>query len=631
METGFRLGRWTVRPQRGRIDSRDKAIHISPKSMSVLECLARAKGEVVSRNDILDAVWPGADITDDVLTHSVMELRRAFGDSPKDPRVIETIPKVGLRLMLEVSELDELDDRLGRRRASGRNLALVGLLAAVVIIGIFVWSSIGDQGVPPDVGDNAAESSIAVLPFVDLSAEQDQGYLASGLTDEITDRLSQLEGLLVFGPQLAFLFTSTEANQRDDLPQYSAEYLLDGSVRKSGERLRMSVRLVEARNGLQIWSHTFDRPYADLFAVQDEIAAAVAWALRIELGVGDPSWLAGRTSNVAAFEHVMRGNHALDFTPEGIDTALAHYRTAVELDPDYAIGWLRVATVYSILTTFGDRSQADRYHALSNQAMARAQALAPDSPLVLLSAAGRAQQEHNWIAARRLLDQAQAGYGSTADRVLGRIEVSNVDLDMLLKPGHVVELVHLIENVTRVRPLHHTYSSHLPNGYLSLGRLDDALVEIERAYARPRNRWVDSHTGVLIALSIGDEELIRLWLGRAMMHERHSTENSHAAMLERLGDRERALDWLHEAYTSGPNVDDIVIAWAAYYGDTELVLNCMRRSRDLWFFWGPLMADARATGEFKSIVRDIGLVEYWRAYGWNDYCEPLGPEDFECR
>jgi polyphosphate kinase 2 (PPK2 family) len=129
---------------------------------------------------------------------------------------------------------------------------------------------------------------------------------------------------------------------------------------------------------------------------------------------------------------------------------------------------------------------------------------------------------------------------------------------------------------------------------------------------------------------LDDPALIRVWSQRVLEHAEPKRREAIATMLELLGDRERALRWLRKAYETNPGDDDIVIVWASYYGDSELVVKVMRRSMDLWFFWLPLTAHARETEEFKNIVRDFGLVDYWREFGWNDYCSPVGEDDFEC-
>ena len=102
-------------------------------------------------------------------------------------------------------------------------------------------------------------------------------------------------------------------------------------------------------------------------------------------------------------------------------------------------------------------------------------------------------------------------------------------------------------------------------------------------------------------------------------------------MQERFGDRTRALAWLNQAFDSSPDVDYFIVLWASYYEDDELALKALDRSRDLWAFWTPTTARLRPTAKFQAIVRDMGLVEYWREFGWNDFCSPLGEDDFECR
>ena len=635
MNGDFRVGNWVVRPQRLCICVNGEDVHIKPKSMAVLECLARAEGRVVSRNDILDAVWPGADVTDDVLTHSVTELRKAFGDSPRDPSVIETIPKKGLRLMREVAWIDDSTKQHGDEdvtvpdRSAPNMLRYALLSAAIVLIVLAGWQLLPGR----DTGVRQSEPrSIAVLPFDDISQEQDLQYLADGLSEELTHNLSFLEGLQVVGSGSIALFADGSGDHRAIAEKLGCNFVLDGSVRRSADKLRISARLIDAEKGIQLWSHVFDRPYADILEIQREIAAAVAKALSVELGVGRAETGIGSTSNVAAFEQVLRGDSYFDLTPGGLDKALSHYRKAVELDPDYALAWMRIAWYYGAIQFAVEGSDKEEYQRLAEAAIARALELAPESEYVLMSASFVMFMREDWFEARRLYDRATAINARRANSLFPDASSMEVHVNMLLKLGYVDEQVRLLERVSQGQRLGDVYAHFLPQAYLSAGRIEEALDELELVFPELRAGYNVCHVGVSVALTLDDPALIRLWSQRVLdSGVSEQREIAITTMLDLLGDREAALGWLRDEYESKSGFDDIQLVWAGYYGDNELVLKAMRRSMDLWFFWMPLMANARKTEEFKAIVRDKGLVDYWREFGWNDFCKPIGEYDFECR
>jgi TolB-like protein/tetratricopeptide (TPR) repeat protein len=595
--------------------------------MAVLQCLAGAQGEVVSRNDILDAVWPGAEVTDDVLTHSLTELRKAFGDSPHDPSVIETIPKKGLRLMLMVSGFEETDGRLGGWRFTGRAASRVWLLAGLVAVsGLVAWFLAAERGGDLRAAATIVEKSIAVLPFVDLSTDQDQRYLADGLAEEITIQLSRVDGLLVYGPRLSGVLAKADAGEPGNQPGPSPDYMLGGSIRRSGDVLRVTATLAAAEDGLQLWAHTFERPYTELFEIQDEIAFEVASALRVELSVGDPRRLVGGTSNIAAFEHVMAGDAGYDLTPEGMEQAIDHYSAAARLDPDYAVAWERIAMYYNEVHITRSGSPTDDEMRLADEAIARAMSLAPESEAVLLTAADIQLSRNNWIEAKRLFERAEELYAEPLRDLLGQRGWWAAHFHMYLRLGYSNELIDRLEPSRRAGTLPLKIGGILPHAYLSQGRFEDAVAELERVAASlPHNVHVD-FLHVLVALSMGDRDAIRARLRRAVEYGAEPDQ----AMLEFLFDDDRALAWLHQAYETHTDWDYWITAWASYYGDDDLALKALKRTPDTWLFWLPLTSGLRETKDFRNLVDDMGMVDYWRQYGWNDYCRPTDEVDFVC-
>ena len=623
MARGFRLGRWIVWPRRDRIDGQGKTIHIKPKSMAVLEYLARADGHVVPRNDILDAVWPGADVTDDVLTQSVTELRKAFGDNAQDSRIIETIPKKGLRLIPEAEWFDE-------SAQSGDNAALpssgvsaqirVGhLLTLIVIVGVLVSIYVFLPFRDDPLAGPPVTKAIAVLPFADTSPDEDQEYLADSLATELTSRLARVDGLLVYGPRLADLFNAAT----DEAP--AIDYKLDGSVSRIDNNLRITVMLSESGAGPQVWSHSFDRTYEDWFDIQNEIASLVADALSVELGVGDIALRLGGTSNIAAFEQVRMGDSLYDFTPENMPQALAHYSHATRLDPEYAIAWERVAMYYNEAWFTEGWTAIKRYSDLADAAIHKAITLAPNSEQVLLTAADIQMMRYNYSAAREIFDHVEELYPEPVRNLLGPRFWYAADWHMFSRPGHMQKLIARLEAARRVDALPLKIATILPHAYLSAGAFADAEDEIDRV-AVADTRYHLANLRVLVALSMQDKRRIR----DSLQYVAETGSPPDQAMLERLFDREQALTWLREAFAADPDLDYYVSVWASYYRDDALALAAMQRARDPWTFWLPLTAHLRVTDEFKTLVREMGLVDYWREYGWNDYCEPVGDDDFVC-
>ncbi len=324
------------------------------------------------------AVWPGGVVTDDVLTQCIVEFRKAFGDSARHPKVIQTIPKVGFRLIPAVNHwtimmmLRLLLIRCKKNQGFSHHCRFGpgGIGAFLVSHGIRV--------IDPAPATGAAKS-IAVLPFVDMSEEGDQAYFADGLTEELTNRLTQLKGLEVAARTSSFYFKDRNEDLRDIARELGVNHLLEGSVRRDGDRLRISAQLIEADNGFHLWSRQYDQPLENYFSVQEEIAEAVAEALSVRLQVGELGSIPGGTSNVEAYQEILLSKQEQwKSTPDSIFRAIEHVKKAIEIDPGYAQAWLRLAGLYiNANALLGTEGRAGAYHSLKRRWLAHS-ACSPD-------------------------------------------------------------------------------------------------------------------------------------------------------------------------------------------------------------------------------------------------------------
>jgi len=291
--TAFRLGDWTVDPLAQRLSRGGETIRLEPRTLRLLLCLAARRGQVVSADTLLDEVWPGVIVTPDSVYQAVTSLRRLLGDDPKQPAYIATVPRRGYRLIAAVQALPDKTaasvggpatsaakpeplrvPRQGRGALMGSALALAVILLSCGAISAY-WL-LRDH---PAAQAARGTRSIAVLPFLDLTDKMNEEPFADGMTEELIDQLSKFPGMQVSAPTSSFYYKDKQVPVADIAKSLGVAYVLDGSVRKSGDTMRVAARLVRAADGFVVWSATYDRPLGDKLKVQDEIAGEAAKAL----------------------------------------------------------------------------------------------------------------------------------------------------------------------------------------------------------------------------------------------------------------------------------------------------------------------------------------------------------------
>jgi TolB-like protein/Flp pilus assembly protein TadD len=274
--------------------------------MEVLVCLAGHAGETIAKENLVQTVWPDTFVSDDALKHCISELRRLMEDDAREPHIIQTIPKRGYRLLTLVET---------------RNTPAAGV----------------------------TQDSIAVLPFINMSADAENEFLADGITEEIINALAQLPQLHVVARSSAFSFKGKHVDLRTVGEQLNVRTVLEGSVRRAGNHLRITAQLVNAADGYHLWSERYDRELKDIFEIQDEIARSIAGKLKITLAGGRQQQLVKvGTETLEAYELYLKGRALLPRRGPAV-AYLDCFEQAVKLDPNYAQAWAGLADSYSVL------------------------------------------------------------------------------------------------------------------------------------------------------------------------------------------------------------------------------------------------------------------------------------------
>ena len=372
----FQLGDFRIDPSSGEVQGPSGRETLDRKVMDVFVDLARHAGQVVPREDLLARLWPRVVVTDEVLTRCIYELRRQLALAGGDEHykdLIETMPKRGYRLNGEVTFSAVANANTAQPRPKWFYPSLAAIAAALIAL-LVVLGQRHDGDSAHSESAPAALNSIAVLPFADLSAEKNQEYMADGMAEELMNLLAQVPELKVIARTSSFAFKGQNVEVSEIAKRLNVVHVLEGSVRTSGNRLRVTAQLVRAADGTHLWSNKYDRPLDDIFAVQDEIAKAVVSELKIKL-LGAAPKAKGRVPEAYAL-FLQARDIGEQHTPLAYEQSISLYRQALELDPGYAEAWDGLANNYGY-QGIDSISRSDEAFRLASEAAHKALALDP--------------------------------------------------------------------------------------------------------------------------------------------------------------------------------------------------------------------------------------------------------------
>jgi TolB-like protein/DNA-binding winged helix-turn-helix (wHTH) protein len=368
-ERVYRFGSFELEGQQGLLYRGGEIVPLAPKVAQTLRVLVENHGKVVEKELLLHSVWPDTFVEEGNLHHNVSVLRKLLQSNDGSASRIDTLPKRGYRFVGEVSVVESGAQQANQQPAAeqpatqveqapalakpeptarlrerpwfvgaGLATAFCGVLAAAFLFAFGITSGTERSG-------SAPANSIAVLPFSNFSSEPQADYLSDGLTDELIHALTRVPSLRVVGRTSSFQFRGKSADLRQIGIELRARMVLEGSVQKEGNRLRVTAQLIDAATGLHLWSERFDRPFGDIFAIQDEICQAIAGALSVQVS-GPAGFWSGtqKTANLEIYTLYLRGLKEWNRrNGAGVKAGREFFQRALDLDATYAPAWAGLA------------------------------------------------------------------------------------------------------------------------------------------------------------------------------------------------------------------------------------------------------------------------------------------------
>lgn len=424
----FNLDTWLVIADRNIISRHGEEKHLENRLMQTLVFLCQNPGQLIRREQFFDEVWKGRVVNDEALSRAISLLRTALGDNPQNPFFIKTVPGQGYMLIAPVVPADAHSSPTPIEKASDNN-------------------------------------SVAVLPFVNLSSDSRNEYLSDGISEEIINALAQMPSLKVVGRTSSFSFKGINDDIRKIARSLGVTHVLEGSLRMSGDTLRVTAQLIDAEDGFHLWSRNFQCEMQDIFSVQDAIAKGVAEELENSLlqSVGKP-----RETIAEAYSLYLQGLYLLrSGEVDQLPKALEKFQRVTQLDPGYAPGWLSLADTYWYLISYGMLQRAE---AMGPAEQACERALSLDDTLVdALSCEANLciSFSRDWHQATAAVERALHLAPANARAVL---QAGNLARTL----GDFERAVEHLKQAISLDPLNLTGHIWLGNVYIALNRFEDA-------------------------------------------------------------------------------------------------------------------------------------------------------------
>jgi TolB-like protein len=544
----------------------------------------------------------------------------------------------GVKRTEEVAVQESVTPQTGR---AIDKLILVGMVVvvAVIVADRFVFKDSGPATAAPDAvagpaidgpaapgspvapgeAQQAAASGIAVLPFVNMSPDPENAYFADGISEELLNILAGIEGLKVASRTSAFSFKGKDTPITEIARLLDVQHVLEGSVRKQGQRVRITAQLIEASSDAHLWSHTYERELVDIFRVQEEIAIAITTALEDILGTRQVS-VDAPTRDLEAYQAFLRGRSGF-YQRFELDRAIADLQAAVDRDPGFAEAWAFLAAATGVVSGGGYPTELDAAVLLerTDGAQARALALDPDIPIVL-AGMGRGLVQEGQVAEGLAMQERAASRvdPDTSPRLWLGIS--------LAETGHVDRALPWFESAHAQDPLVPINHGYLGYAYAVVGREEEAMQLVKRGLELNPTAWYWTQLLAIEAMHKGDRaRFAELW--------------------RRLGDDERILDGVLAAaadpsqrealFASLPTYDSphatntTLVVMSVLLRDTDRLFDAVRQTNRsgqgymMFGAWLPSLGWLREDPRFFAFMRENGIVAYWEAEGYPGGCRPV--------
>ena len=567
----------------GELHKDGQKVPLPPKAFEVLRSLVERPGEVVTREDLRARLWTADTFVefDDSLNHAVKKLRQALGDSAENPEFIETLPRHGYRFIAS-TDGDNTTEVAAKPKRPFLVPVLVSALALLaLVVALFAYDVGGWRrrlsGHPVD----AAIRSLAVLPLSNLTGDPQQDYFADGMTDALITDLAKIRAVKVISRTSVMQFKDVKKPLPEIAQALGVDGILEGSVQRSGGRVRITAQLIRAATDTHIWAESYERDTRDVLTLQAEVAQAVARAINVALTAEESTHLSRtRPVNPEAYEAYLKGqSHWYWLSREHLDTALEYFELSRQKDPAYALAYVGIANVWMVR---GDSGWMTPGEAFSKAKAAVSKALELDDSLAeahITLANVESLYDHDWVAAER---EFRRGIELNPNNADGHFMYA----DFLISMKRADEWSREIHRTLELDPFNPFFQCFYGWQLVYVQRYDEAIVQLGKALATEPD-FSSAHMGLWGAYykkGMNDEALAEavkffvvlhdhevadaltrgyaeggyaraMHLGAAVLAARSKRTHVPAVRIARLyahaGDKDEVLRWLHKAYDEG--------------------------------------------------------------------------------
>jgi adenylate cyclase len=616
--SNYRFADLTLDVARRCVTRQGQPIELKALDFDLLRFLVEQAPNVVNADVLAEKVWGRHFVSPENVAQRVMLLRQSLSDDANKPRYIETVRNKGYRL-IPVVETVPADEAVGTRRRRWPIAAAAVLLVGVGTAAAVSYWLAGEPRAP------ASPSSVAVLPFENLSPEPDDAYFAAGMQDEIVSQLTKLRTLSVIPVRPG---DGPRASIAEVVRGLNVATVLGGSVYYAEGRVRVTPHLTEVATGKSLWSDSYERELSDFFAIQSEIALEVARALSLQLSAVERERIERvPTIDPRALDFYLIARVRDPFSSREGRRAIAEVEQALALDPEFKEAWVLDSHLRCAAAQNYDLERLDEHLALGEQAARRALVLDPDLGGAYATLGEILQAKKDWTGAEAAFQEAM------------RLNVPLAEMG-----GYAMLQLYAGKFSPFARDIFEKARAAAPQGetmHRFLAFIHEGRGELARA-----NELYDLGIGRFEGNDSTVSKLLNQrmhWLvGRNQLEKARTitiADPLNAAMLESLDDPQLALAELRHAYAAtvpgNPNRRRDIALWAGHFGDPALALDAMRAANDerpgqIAYAWLPQLAPMRRSREFREYLREIGIVDYWKEYGWPDLCRERGGDDFDC-